>query len=188
MKTKILHQHNCLRKCWKLSLLPKFWGPPKSGALGLSLFSLVVNPHLHVWGTSSNESWKFTVGFSKYCFRKRVQGLQDEKVQAKQLSTEKKQFWSCQDKLERDLHSTRRFLALGHLYYRNTVTTSYVEKHLRITIHTNSVHEDSKRQQIRPHELQQLSTYQVRRNSPKDRRPRKINLRSVCSVKVAAHN
>jgi len=40
------NKYNCLQKCWKLSLLPKFWGPPKSGALGLSLLSLIVNSRL----------------------------------------------------------------------------------------------------------------------------------------------
>ena len=34
------------KKLWKFSLLPKAWGPPKLGALGLSLFSLMVNPRL----------------------------------------------------------------------------------------------------------------------------------------------
>jgi len=37
---------NCLQKCWKLSLLPKLRGLPKSGALGLILFSLMVNRRL----------------------------------------------------------------------------------------------------------------------------------------------
>jgi len=35
-----------------LSLLPKFWGPPKMGALGLSLFSLMVN--LRLIGSDNN--------------------------------------------------------------------------------------------------------------------------------------
>jgi len=46
VEPKQKYKYNCLQKCWKLSLLPKFWGPPKSGALGLSLFSLMVNPRL----------------------------------------------------------------------------------------------------------------------------------------------
>jgi len=32
----------------EIVLLAKFWGLPKSGALGLSLFSLMVNPRLGV--------------------------------------------------------------------------------------------------------------------------------------------
>jgi len=40
------YKYKCLQKCWKLSLLPKFWGTPKSGTLGLSLFSLMVSPRL----------------------------------------------------------------------------------------------------------------------------------------------
>jgi len=47
------HKHNWLQKCWKLPSLPKFWGPPKSGALGWSLFSLMVNPRLTTSLTSS---------------------------------------------------------------------------------------------------------------------------------------
>jgi len=35
-----------LTKMWKFSLLPKSWGSSKSGALGLSLFSLMINPRL----------------------------------------------------------------------------------------------------------------------------------------------
>jgi len=31
------YKYNCLQKRWKFSLLPKFWGPAISGALGLSL-------------------------------------------------------------------------------------------------------------------------------------------------------
>ena len=41
-------KYNCLQKCWKSSLLPKLWGPSESGALGLSLFILMVNPRLSV--------------------------------------------------------------------------------------------------------------------------------------------
>jgi len=41
-----LQIYNCLQSRWKLSLLPKSWDSQKSGALGLSLFSLMVNPHL----------------------------------------------------------------------------------------------------------------------------------------------
>jgi len=44
-KTKI---QMYLQKCWKFSLLPKFWGPSKSGAFGLSLISLMVNPRLDI--------------------------------------------------------------------------------------------------------------------------------------------
>jgi len=46
VEPKQKYKYNCLQKWWKLSLLPKFWGTPKLGALGLSLFSLVVNPRL----------------------------------------------------------------------------------------------------------------------------------------------
>jgi len=42
------NKYNCLQKCWKLSLTPKFWGPTKSAALGLTLFSVMVNPNLHL--------------------------------------------------------------------------------------------------------------------------------------------
>jgi len=45
-KTCVEPKQKYKQKCRKLSLLPKFWGPPKSGALGLNLFSLMVNPRL----------------------------------------------------------------------------------------------------------------------------------------------
>ena len=43
------YKYNCLQKSCKLSLLPEYSGPAKSGALGLSLFSLMVNPRLGTW-------------------------------------------------------------------------------------------------------------------------------------------
>jgi len=45
-------KYNCLQKWWKLSLLPKFWGPRFRGLClkpkGLSLFSLMANPRPHI--------------------------------------------------------------------------------------------------------------------------------------------
>jgi len=46
VEPKQKYKYNCSQKCWKSSLLPKFLGYLKSGALGLSLFSLMVNPRL----------------------------------------------------------------------------------------------------------------------------------------------
>jgi len=50
-KTKI----QLLTKIREIVLLPKFWGPPKSAALGLSLFSLMVNPRLSL--RQSTRQW-----------------------------------------------------------------------------------------------------------------------------------
>jgi len=46
IEPKQKYKCNYLQKYWKYSLLPNFWGPQKLGALGLSLFSLMVNPRL----------------------------------------------------------------------------------------------------------------------------------------------
>jgi len=39
-----------LTEMLEIVLTPKILGPPKSGALGLTLFSLMINPRLHIVG------------------------------------------------------------------------------------------------------------------------------------------
>ena len=46
VESKQKYKYNCLQKCWTFSFLPTFWGLPKSGALDLSPFILIVNPRL----------------------------------------------------------------------------------------------------------------------------------------------
>ena len=63
VEPKQKYKYNCLQKSWKLSLLPEYWGPAKSGALGLSLFSLMVNPRLGTWKILSIPYINFSIPY-----------------------------------------------------------------------------------------------------------------------------
>jgi len=64
LEPKQKYKYNCLQKYWKLSLLPKFWAPPKLRAVDLYHFSLMINPRLTRKEEVKTSVWRINFGGS----------------------------------------------------------------------------------------------------------------------------